>query len=245
MVVLFPAIPTASARILRTIPPPSRTWNPWVPFTIGSGVEFETNREQTTIDYPIVLEYNFSQTLKLNIEPDIQTIIAKLKGVRSVTGFSDTETSVEWEFLRERRYRPALTILPGIKWPTATDPDVGSPGRDYLIGLMASKDLIFVDTDLTVQYTNIGDPEEKDTLEIAWAADWHVNHFFDVEGEVVRTIGAGGGPRRGASGVDMTEGTLGVAWHISKRLKVEHGATLRSDGTWQLVWAWEWSFTGD
>ena len=244
VVVLFPAIPTAFARILRTIPPPSATWNPLVPFTIGSGVEFETNREQTQIDFPMFVEYNYSDKLKFTVEPNFTYIAAKTKGVRTVGGFADLETSVEYEFLRERRYRPGLTILPGIKWPTATDPDIGSPGRDYLIGLIASKDLGFVDVDLAATYTSVGDPQEQDTLEVVLAADWHVNRRFDVEAEVVRTIGAGGGPR-GAPGVDMTEGTLGVAWHISKRLKVEHGATLRSDGTWQLVWAWEFSFTGD
>ena len=120
---------------------------------------------------------------------------------------------------------------------------IGSPGHDYIIGLMASKDLVFVDVDLTAIYTAVGDSQEQNTLEVALAADWHVNRRFDIEAEVVRTIGAGG--LRRAPGVDMTEGTLGWAWHISKRLKIEQGGTLRSDGTWQIVCAWEFSFTGD
>ena len=114
VVVLFPAIPTAFARILRTLPPPSATWNPLVPFTIGSGVEFETNREQTQYDFPMVFEYNFSQTLKLNVEPNFTYVIGKAKDVRTVGGFADLETSVEYEFLRERRYRPALTVRPQV-----------------------------------------------------------------------------------------------------------------------------------
>ena len=244
IVIIFSCVVlTASARILTLKPPPSSNWNPLLPFTIGMGVEYETDREQTQFDFPMVLEYNVSRTLKLSIEPNVTYISAKVKDVRTITGFADLETSFEYEFLRERRYRPAFTFLGGIKWPTATDPDVGNPGRDHIVGLVAGKDFGYFDVDLAAVYTASGDPTTQDPLEITLAGDWHLNHFFDIEGEVVRTIGAGG--KHGASGVDQTEGTLGGAWHITKRFKIELGGTLRSDGTWQIVSAWEFSFTGD
>ena len=243
VIIIFCVAPTASARILTLRPPPSSTWNPLLPFTIGMGVEYETDREQTQVDFPMFVEYNISRTLKVNIEPNVTHIAAKVKDVRTVTGFADLETSFEYEFLRERRYRPAFTVLGGIKWPTSTDPDIGNPGRDYIVGLIASKDFGYVDADLAVTYTASGDPTTQDPLEITLAGDWHLNHFFDIEGEVVRTIGAS--RKLGASGVDLTEGTLGGAWHITKRLKVELGGTLRSDRTWQIVTACEFSFTGD
>jgi len=96
--------------------------------------------------------------------------------------------------------------------------------------------------------------QSRDAVEISAAGNWHVNHFFDIEGEVVHTFGAGGihgragslsGIGTGGRGIDLTEGTLGVAWHITKRLKIEQGGILRSDGTWQVVFAWEFSFAGD
>jgi hypothetical protein len=244
---------TASARILHTKPPPSETWNPWFPLTIGSGIEFETNQGKSQYDFPMLIEYNFSPRLKLSLEPSVSYVGDRAKDLGAVTGFSDLETSIEYEFVTERRYRPALTALGTIKWPTATDPEIGTPSRDYTLGLIVSKDLVYVDLDFSALYTFIGDPKEKDTLELSLAAECPLNHFFDVEAEVVQTIGTGairGRPGTlaavgGGEGNNLTEGTLGLAWHISKRLKVEQGAVLRSDGTWQIVFAWEWSFAGD
>ena len=139
----------AFARILRTRSSPSATWDPWFPLIIGSGVEFQTDKDQTEYDFPFLLEYNFTETLKLTVEPLVTHIEGKAKDVRTVTGAGDLETSLEYEFLRERRYRPALTAEGVIRWPTHTDPDTGNSGRDYSIGLIASKDLVFLDVDLT------------------------------------------------------------------------------------------------
>jgi hypothetical protein len=222
--------------------------------TVGSGIEFETDKDQTQVDFPFLLEYNFTQTLKLTVEPLFSHIAGKAKDVRTVSGAGDIETPVEYEFLRERRYRPALTAEGVIRWPTSTDLDLGSPGRDYSLGIIASKGLVFVDVDLTALYTFVGDPEEQNTLEVSLSALVPLNHLFDLEAEVVHSFGTGGingqpgtisGAGGGATGADLTEGTIGVAWHITKRLKVEQGGVVRSDGTWQIVFAWEWSFTGD
>src|ERR1700716_1210454 len=68
---------TASARILRTRPTPSETWNLWLLLTIGSAVEFDTTSEGSTYDFPMLLEYNFTQTLKLTIEPALVHFDAK------------------------------------------------------------------------------------------------------------------------------------------------------------------------
>src|SRR5207244_6202134 len=103
------AVCAVSAKILHTRQEPSANWDPWLPLTIGSGIEFETNKEDTQYDFPMLLEYNFTQTLKLTIEPAVEHISAKVKGGRTVTGLGDMEASLEYEFVRERRYRPALT----------------------------------------------------------------------------------------------------------------------------------------
>jgi len=242
------------ARILRTRSTPSETWDPSLPLTIGSAVEFETNSDATRYDFPILLEYNFTETVKLSIEPDITHIHAKTKDARTVTGIGDLETALEYEFVRERRYRPAFTALGVIRWPVASDSDIGELGRDYSLGLIASKDLVFVDVDLTGIYTVVGDPQEQDTFELSLASQWHLNYRFDLEAEVVHAFGRGGirgqpgtlsGVGTTGRGADLTEGTLGIAWHMSKQLKIEQGAILRSDGTWQIVFAWEWSFSGE
>ena len=244
----------ASARILRTKSSPSETWDPWFPLTIGGGVEFETNSDQSQYEFPFLLEYNFTETLKLTVEPIVTHIAAKAKDVHTLTGTGDLETSLEYEFLRQRRYQPALTAEAMIRWPTHTDRDIGISGRDYSLGLLASKDLVFFNLDLSALYTLGGARQGQNTLEVALAAEVPLNHFFDLEAEVVHAFGAGGirgqpgtisGVGTEATGSDLTQGTFGVAWHISKRLKIEQGAIFQGDGTWQIVFAWEWSFSGD
>ena len=245
------------ARILKTKHTASATWSPWSAFLIGSGLEFQTDSKESEYDYPLLLEYNFTERLKLSIEPNFVHIAAKSKDVRTVSGLGDLETSVEYEFLRERRYRPALSAQGLIKWPTATDPDIGTPGRDYSLGLIASKDFVYFDVDLNVLYTFVGDTGQKDNLQIALAAEWPLNHRFDVIAEVVTTIGSGrirgqpgtivgvGGANEGQGAGAKTEGTLGFAWHAKRYLKFEQGVIHKSDHSWQFVVAWEWNFGGN
>ena len=208
-----------------------------MPFTVGSGFEYETDHDQSQYDYPLFLEYNVTERFKLAVEPALVSIESKTKDVRSVSGYGDTETSAEYEFLRELRYRPALTAEGVIKWPTASDPDLGSPGEDYSVGLIMAKDLVFMDVDLNALYTFVGDPKQKDIFELSMAADVPLNYRFSIEAEVVKPFGGDGG--------NATEGTLALAWHATKHLKLEVGGKLRTDGTWQFLSAWEYSFAGE
>ncbi len=100
---------SSSARILRTRQTPSERWDAWLPLTIGSSIEFETNGEQSQTEFPMFVEYNFTQNLKLTVEPTVVRINPKAKDERTITGLGDLETELEYEFVRERRYRPALT----------------------------------------------------------------------------------------------------------------------------------------
>ena len=251
---LATSAPPASARIFQTKPSPSSNWVQGLPITIGSGFEFDTDKEKSEYGFPMLFEYSFTETLKLVVEPSFVYIESKAKDVSTVRGFSDLETSLEYEFLRERRYRPALSLEGLIKWPTAQHADIGAPGRDYALGLILSKDLVFVDVDLNTLYTFVGDPEQQNTLELSLAGDWHLNRFIDLEAEVVRTLGTGGvrgvpgtlGGLGGASGgADDTQGAFGVAQHITRYLKLEEGVVVRSDLGTQIVFGWEYSFSGD
>ena len=154
----------------------------------------------------------------------------------------DIETSLQWEFVRERRYRPALTLEGLVKWPTATNPAIGTPKVDYGAGLLLSKDLAFIDLDVNLLYTFVGNRHEQNPLEIALSAEYPViNHLLSVVGEVVHTVGTGAG----LGTTHDTEGTLGVAWQVNRFLKLEVGYTLKTHLGGQVVTAWEWSFAGD
>ena len=98
------------------------------------------------------------------------------------------------------------------------------------------------------------DSGQADNVQIALAVEWPLNRRLDVIAEVVTTIGSGGilEPIGGAGGLiegpgatTGTEGTLGLAWHANKYLKLEQGVIYQSDRSWQFVVGWEWSFGGD
>ena len=240
----------ASARITRTRPSPSATapdrisslLSPLYSLVIGSGFEFQTDSEQTEYGFPILIEYNFSERLKLTIEPQFTSIVGKTPDVRSASGLGDLETTLDYEFLRERRYRPSLSIEGGITWPTAADPDLGEPGRDYTLGLIASKDLVFVDFDLNALYTFAGNREREDEVEISLAAEWPLNHYVALITEVANVTRIG---RLRSGSRNEIEATVGLGWQVNKFLKLEQGIVFKERGIWQAVFAWEWNFGGD
>ncbi|MEO7723259.1 MAG: hypothetical protein ABIU29_01000 [Chthoniobacterales bacterium] len=246
--------PTA-ARLLRTGPSPLENWNPLVALTIGSSVEYERAGGQAQLEFPFFVEYNFTPALKATIEPSVVRLGLEKGNGPDVTGLGDLETALDYEFLPERRYQPALIAEAIVRWPSATNSDLGEPGRDYAIGLIASKDLVFVDLDLRLLYTFLADRKRQNNFEISLAGQWHLNYLVDLEAEIAHSFGGGGTssetllPSSGGAidltGANLTEGTVGLAWHVSKRLKLEHGAIFASDGSWRAVLAWEFSFGGD
>ena len=249
--ILAAALP-ASAKIIGTRPSSSSTapgrdrlttlLSPLYSMVIGSGVEFQTDNEQTEYGFPMLIEYSYSERLRFTVEPKCVSIIGKTPDVRSVSGLGDLETSVDYEFLRERRYRPALSLEGKIKWPTAAHPDLGDPGIDYTLGLIASKDLVFVELDLNALYTFAGNRAREDEVEISLAAEWPLNHYVALITEVANVTRMG---RLRSGSRNEIEATVGLGWQVSKFLKLEQGVVFKERGGWELIFAWEWSFGGD
>ena len=246
----------AVARITRTKSTPSESWNPLLPLVIGSGLEIQTDKDETEYDFPMLIEYNFTEELKLSIEPNYVLKVPRDPEESTIEGWGDLEASVEWEFIKERRWRPALTAEFLVKWPTHSSPETGDPGTDYSIGLIASKDFVKFDLDVSAIYTFVGDNNAKDTLEIDVAAEYHLTHYMDLVAEIATTVGTGsirGRPGLGGVGTGQLggaknhdiEGTVGLSWKVNKHLKLEEGIVYNTDGTWQLVFAWEYSIAGE
>ena len=239
--------PTAGARLKRTRSSASSAaaapslLAPFYSLIIGGGVEHQSDDEQTEWSFPILIEYQFSERITLSIEPVFASIRGKRPDVRSVSGVGDLETTLDYEFLRERRYRPALSVEGKIRWPTADDADLGERGRDYTFGLLASKDLVFLDVDLNALYTFAGDRARADEVELSLAAGCHVTRHVDLIAEVsnVRHLGGMSGER------DETEATVGLAWQVSEHLKFEQGIVFKEHGVREVVFAWEWNFGGE
>ena len=248
----------ASARILKTKRPGQSAGK--LALTIGSGFEYETDPEESEFGYPFLIEYEFTKTLKLSAEPSFVQIRSK-PGQRgtNVSGAGDLETTVEWEFLGERRYRPGLTAEGIVKWPTAAHEVIGTHEFDYSLGLIASKEFVGFDLDFNALYTFVGSPPGvpfDNATEVSLASEYHLRPAIDLLGEVVTSTG--GGVRGGSGGLSnlggragsfgasetITEFTLGFALHLNDQLKFEQGAIAKSDGSWQGVFGWEWDFGG-
>ncbi len=246
----------AGAKILKTKRPGQYKE---LTLTVGGGVEYETDSEESEYGFPFLVEYGLSDALKLSVEPSYVAIRSKPGQVGdNVSGLGDLETTVEYEFLPERRYRPGLTAEGIVKWPTAADPLIGTRKTDYSLGLIGSKEFVQFDLDLNAVYTFVGSPSGvplQNTLELSLAAEWHLTPVLDIEAEAVTAAGAGGrfrgtpgtlggfgnlgGPEQGQS---ESEFTLGLAELLNRRLKLEEGMILKSDGSWQTVVGWEFDF---
>jgi hypothetical protein len=248
----------ARARITVSRPNPSEAYNPVLPFTLGGGIEFTRDPDQKEWAFPLFLEYNLNERLQLNIETNGVYVEGRNADTRTVFGVDDLELGGQYEFLRERRYTPAVTLLGGIKFDSASDPDLGSPGTDYHLGVNFSKDFVKFDLDLTVDYVWSGDPETPDGFEIALACEYPLTHRLSVVAEIVQTLQTENG-HFNTAGLDpdeiiglgsignqnQTEATLGLSWHATNHLTLEDGVTWHDDGTWTFIFAWEWSFAGE
>jgi hypothetical protein len=236
--------PPASSKVYPGVAPPS-PWAVFAPLVLSTGFEYQSDREETQYEFPIQLEYNLTEKLKLVLEPTYVSIHSKSADSPSVNGFGDLEAAVDYEFLSERRYRPALAVEGRIKWPTAEDPDLGEPGNDYTFGIIASKDLVYLDVDLNVFYTFIGDREKEDEVEVSLATEWHVNRYVDLITEVSNVMRTRN-PRDESSGSrNEIEATLGLGWQVNKNLRFEQGVVLKEHKEWELVFSCEWNFGGD
>lgn len=227
-----------------------------LPLTIGSGIEYETDEEGSEYGFPFLVEYGLTDVITLAVEPDFVVVDPVDRPVAH--GFGELETSVVYEYVRERRNRPALCAELLVKWPTATHDSLGTGEIDYSLGAIASKEFVRFNVDFEVLYTFVGSPpgiQLDDALEISLAGDVHLSNIIDLELEVVTSSGGGIRSRVSAisgpvlpsdvqdAGGQETEGTIGIAEKLTSHLKLEQGVLFASDGSWQLLAAWEWDFS--
>lgn len=233
--------------------------SPEMRLTIGSAIEYQADSENTEYNLPFFLEYGLTENLTVLIEPSYKFFHSKTNG--SANGLGDLATSLTYEFMGETKHLPALALQGGVKWPTA-DNDLGTGETDYTLGAIARKTFGHVDLDVRAIYTFVGNPpgaDLTDTLQGSLALEWHVSPYIDVMGEILTSsgpvngfggqsgsVGGFGGSHESAdsseAGGQETEGTIGLAEHISKKLKLVQEVTVHSDGTWQGMFGWEWDF---
>ena len=82
--------------------------------TFGSGVEYESDSDQSEYGFPFLFEYGMTKRLKLTVEPQY-TVIRSTEG-DSVSGPGDLETTLTFDLVPERRYRPLFSAEGLVKW---------------------------------------------------------------------------------------------------------------------------------
>lgn len=222
--------------------------------TCGSGVEYETDSEQSEIGFPFLFEWRPVPRLQLTIEPQF-TVLRSTIG-DSATGLGDFETSLTWDVVTERRFRPLFSAVALIKWPTATG-DLGTGKTDYALGGIVSKDFGNCDLEFNAGYTWVGSPPDEqlsNSLEFSLATEWQMTPRLALEAEIATasggvrgqagTLGGVGTGTRGGGGRE-SEATIGLAELITHRFKLEEGVVVKADGGWQVVFAWEFDFGED
>jgi hypothetical protein len=241
----------AHATVIQTRQSASSYWSR-MPLVIGLAYEFDIDEEQAVSDFPLLIEYNLAEWFQIVIEPNLVYEKSRVQYLKTNKGLGDLETRFELEFVTERRYRPAMSLEGGVKWPTASSADIGSAGRDYTAGLIVSKDFVFVDVDFNSSYTYSGDPLIQSKIEISAATHVEIGPRVELEGEIMQAIGLGpvversSGISRLHGGLTETAATVAVAEHlINHHLKVEEGATFFNDLSWQVIFGLEWSFAGE
>lgn len=229
----------AQSTIYQTRKAPSSTWSPIFPLTIGSGLEFSANDRETRWEFPVLIQYNFTPSLQLTLEPSFAHTTGKVEDVTTAGGLGDLETSLDWEFLHERRWTPAIGLEGTIRWPTASHPELGDDRHDYAVGLVISKDCVFFDLDSNITYTFAGDRDESSKLEVTLAAEYPVRRNLALNAELVQSFETGPGHGH------PTEFTFGFSWHANAFWTLEYGTELDSGGDWKQLLGWQYSFGGN
>ena len=250
LIALLGSATPVSAKILKTR---KSSQSRALDLTVGSGAEYENDGEQTELGFPFLVDWGFAKAFKLTIEPQY-TVINSTVG-ESVRGLGDLETSLTWDFVSERRYRPLFSAVALIKWPTASG-DIGTGEPDYTLGAIVSKDFgNNCDLEFNVGYTWVGSPPDeplKNSLEFSLATEWQMTPRLALEAEIATasggvrgqagTIGGVGAGTGGGESSRDTEATIGLAENLTHRFKLEEGVVVKADGGWQVVFAWEFDF---
>ena len=241
----------ASARVLKSKKPATKARE----LVIGSRLEFESS----DVDVPVLLEWSPNKRLQLIAEPTYAQV--QLDDGSKARGFKDLELSGVYEFLPQRRSRPSFAIELDFKLPTSSNRQLSTGKSDIGIGLVAVRDFVHWDFEASGVYTFVGSPSGQrlsNVYELSLSAERRMGPRLDVFGEIVGSGGGalGGNSRNGfgLGGLQSavaegggTEGeiTFGVAEHLTRHLKLEQGATYKSDGTVLAILGWEYNFAAD
>lgn len=206
-------------------------------YKAGAAYEYQFSADGKEAAVPLDFEVGITHRLELLVEPVAYTSIRPSVG-QSARGFGDTEATLIYKFHEESAIWPALALAGEIKFPTASDPLIGTGKTDYASYLIASKQFGAWDIHLNLGYTIYGQPAGAtgdnrltNRASIALAAVYHINDRYDVFAEVLNNSLLNGGSRElnaptgtappalQEGSVGETVGTVGIARQFGKYTK--------------------------
>ena len=191
----------------------------------GAAVEFQRSADGRELAFPAFVEVGVCSRLELLLEPVFYSAILPNDG-SDARGVGDTELTLTYLVREETCHFPALALAGEVKFPTATEPLIGTGKADYTGYLIASKALGDFDVHINLGYTIIGQPSGSrlnNIFDFALAAEYHLCQRTDLIAEMLGNTsslpsGESGGESSTtpeAAGGEFV-GTLGVRYRLSE-----------------------------
>jgi hypothetical protein len=214
-------------------------------FELSSAFEFQNASDGQEYAVPMAFEFGVIDRLEVLIEPVAFTSIQH-KSTSPASGLGDLEATATYLVLKENDPLPAIAFAGEVKFPTATNRQIGSGKYDYRLYAIASKRIGDFDLHFNLGYNIIGAPKGSRTqnpIDAEFGFEWFLNPKFDLFGEVTyvgssigassiasesgnrsrdRAAGEGTGGALVTSEVAGVEivGSLGVRYHLTPTIDV-------------------------
>src|SRR5258706_14262185 len=103
---------------------------------IGTGLEFQTSKEETETAFPLAIEYGLSKRFTLLVEPVGFTSI-RPRTVPQAQAVGDLEITLFYQLITEKSGWPSISLSSEIKIPTAKNKLIGTGKTDFTPFLIA------------------------------------------------------------------------------------------------------------
>ena len=218
-------------------------------FEVSMAYEYQFAHAGQESALPFAVEVGLLPCLELLIEPTPYVGIFP-HGGKSAQGMGDVEVTLTFLAFQEQTILPAIALAGEVKFPTASNPQIGTGAYDYTPYFIMSKRFGDLDVHANVSYTFLGEPSGasvKNTWGLALAGEYTLHRKWDVFAEIMYTTSGQGSASEGSgasveiAGAELI-GTAGVRHHLTEHLDIfgsvsfdnAHATLIRTGLTWKF-----------
>jgi hypothetical protein len=132
------------------------------------------------------VQYEISHRLQLLLEAVLFERQAPDSG-EAASGVGDTELTLSWIALEEKRLLPPVVLAAKVKIPTAAAGEIGTGKADYSALLILGKEFGELELSLETEYATFGSPEGenlKGQFLYSFTAEYGLTDFLAVYAEI-------------------------------------------------------------